>query len=97
MFVPNVYIYSSVVSLENCAVSVSLSPTSRHLLVGLTSRTSRKGSLLSSSLTQPDSYSFGLISKQKSRVADADPHLFQLLDPNPDVKLPFNFGGKKKY
>lgn len=28
-------------SLESCAVSVSLSPTSRHLLVGLTSRTSR--------------------------------------------------------
>ena len=28
-------------SLESSAVSVSLSPTSRHLLVGLTSRTSR--------------------------------------------------------
>ena len=30
-----------VCSLESSAVSVSLSPTSRHLLVGLTSRTSR--------------------------------------------------------
>ena len=30
-----------VFSLESSAVSVSLSPTSRHLLVGLTSRTSR--------------------------------------------------------
>jgi hypothetical protein len=29
----------------------------------------------------------GLISKQKSRVADPDPHFFQLLDPDPGVKM----------
>ena len=38
---PDLIMSLSPCSLESSAVSVSLSPTSRHLLVGLTSRTSR--------------------------------------------------------